>query len=715
MRRVLPVCGALFFVVYGCAGGGSATDGFAGDDGGASDGGALGDASTPDSGGNEAATDGGPLKTCVHNDDCKAPSICTGTNGQACMGGFCVPTGKPQNCDDGVACTSDSCDANTNGCKHTPNDSVCPNNSYCDPMSNCVQTLPCTGPTDTVCDRLNTTACDGTWSCDGVKKYCVRAPKPCVDRANATTTCTPMGTMATCAWACVATYVDLNMDLQAMGTSNGCECHATDPIDKPTLANVDGNCDGIVGNIARAIFVDTVSGLDSNPGTMAMPKKTVQGGISAALAATPIKDVYVSKGTYAETVSMGDGVSVYGGYDAANNWSRALANVTAIVSSARIAVTASSLTKLTELQLVSVTSANASGTNGAGDGNSSVGVLVVGTSVGFTINGCTITAGGGALGAAAADGTQPSKQGRGGDAISAGAGPQGSSACGAAGGSGAPGVGGVTPGNSGAQGGTASGGGAGGAPGPGGGAGSCSTFASGNAANAPPVTSTPGQGNPGANGTAGGNFGSVDASGNYHPAPGGDGLVGASGGGGGGGGSGGGSQHGCGFLNLSCCDSTSGGGGGGGGGGCGGTTGHGGRGGGGSFAIVSVTSTLVVSGNTKLQTGGGGNGGQGGNGGAGGLGGDPGNGGPNTNSGGGAAGGNGANGASGGNGGRGGGGAGGTGGPSVCIVFKGTSPTSTGTQCTLGGFGSGGNGGTNGVSTAPNGPAGLAMDNFNAP
>ena len=222
------MCGALFFVVYGCAGGGSATDGFAGDDGGGNDGGAFGDASQPDSGGNDAATDSGPLKTCVHNDDCKAPSICTGTNGQACMGGFCVPTGKPQNCDDGVACTSDSCDANTNGCKHTPNDSACPNNSYCDPMSNCVQTLPCTGPTDTVCDRLNTTACDGTWSCDGVKKYCVRAPKPCVDRANATTACTPMGTMASCAWACVATYVDLNMDLQAMGTSNGCECHATD-------------------------------------------------------------------------------------------------------------------------------------------------------------------------------------------------------------------------------------------------------------------------------------------------------------------------------------------------------------------------------------------------------------------------------------------------------------------------------------------------------
>jgi hypothetical protein len=710
MRRVLPIGSALFLIVYGCAGGESTTaNGFGGDEGGAGDDASVfGDAAALDGSANEGG-DSGPLKTCVHNDDCTAPNICSGTNGQACMGGFCVPTGKPENCDDGVACTDDSCDANANKCKHTPNDASCPNGSYCDTTMNCVQTLPCMTAGDTVCDRLDTTSCDGLWSCDIAHKYCVHAPKPCADRANATTMCTPMGQNATCAYACVAGYVDLNMDLNAMGTSNGCECHATDPIDKPTLAMVDGNCDGIVGNIAQAIFV-AKTGSDANPGTMALPKLTIANGIATALAANPVKDVYVSKGTYAETVSMGDGVSVYGGYDAANAWSRALTNVTAIVSSAPIAVSAANLTKLTELQLASVTSANASGT-----GASSVGVLVLGTSAGFTINGCTITAGAGASGAVGADGTQPGQQGRGGDATNATQGGQGSSSCGAPGGAGGPGVSGVTQGNSGAQGTGASGGGAGGAPGSGGGAGSCSTFASGNAANAPPVTSVPGQGNPGANGAASASFGSVDATGIYHPPVGGDGLIGAQGGGGGGGGSGGGSQHGCGFLNLSCCDSTSGGGGGGGGGGCGGTAGRGGGGGGGSFAIVSVSSTVVVTGNSKLQTANGGGGGQGGSGGAGGLGGDPGNGGLNTGSGGGAAGGNGANGAAGGSGGRGGGGSGGTGGPSVCIVFKGTSPTSSGTQCTLGGFGSGGSGGTNGVSNAPNGPAGLSMDNFNSP
>src|SRR5262249_26967798 len=157
---------------------------------------------------------------------------------------------------------------------------------------------------DGVCDRLNTTACDGLWSCDANVKYCKPAPKPCDDRPNAVTSCTAQMTQATCDWTCKPSYVDLDGDLKAMApaTSNGCECHATDPVDKPTLANVDGNCDGIVGNIANAIFVDTVSGNDNNPGTKAMPKKTIGAGIQAATNANPNKDVYVSKGSYPEKV-----------------------------------------------------------------------------------------------------------------------------------------------------------------------------------------------------------------------------------------------------------------------------------------------------------------------------------------------------------------------------------------------------------------------------
>ncbi len=663
----------------------------------------------------DAQADSGPQQPCVKNDDCKSPSLCTGNNGLACLGGFCVPTNKPMNCDDGIACTNDSCDTNTNACTHKADDANCPASSYCDTKLNCVQTLSCT-PGDSVCDRLNIDKCDGQYACDAAKKYCVKGTKPCADRTNAATTCSAASGAPACSWACNATYVDVNNDLNAVppAPSDGCECKSTDPSDRPTLLMVDGNCDGIVGNIANAIFVDTLSGNDGNAGTMASPKKTIQAGIAAAGAAAPAKDVYVSKGTYPETVTMQEGVSVFGGYDAAMGWKRAAANVSTIASNTSVGVIASGLTKLTELQLMTVTSQNATGQTPSGDGNSSYGVLVLNSGAGFTINGCTIVAGTGAPGAGATDGAGGAAGNRGGDASNAARGNGGGSACGASGGAGGNGVSGLTGGQSGGAGGTVAGGGAGASGGSGGSAGTCNTVSASNGGPAPAVGGSGGNGNPGSHGNAGPNFGGFDPLGNYVPASGGNGVTsGLPGGGGGGGGSGGGTRHGCGFANLSCCDSTSGGGGGGGGGGCGGAPGAGGRGGGGSFAIASVASNLQVL-QTKMTTRSGGNGGTGGNGGNGGGGGGGGGGGNNSNAGNHPAG-NGAAGSSGGSGGRGGGGAGGSGGPSVCIAYKGTSPSSAGTTCTLGGNGVGATGGTNGLSSAPRGADGIAQDLKAAP
>lgn len=66
-----------------------------------------------------------------------------------------------------------------------------------------------------------------------------------------------------------------------------------------------------------AIYVAT-SGSDSNPGTATSPKATIQAGIAAATALTPIPDVYVSSGIYSETsgLSLDSGVNVDGGYTA---------------------------------------------------------------------------------------------------------------------------------------------------------------------------------------------------------------------------------------------------------------------------------------------------------------------------------------------------------------------------------------------------------------
>jgi hypothetical protein len=707
MRRAFWAGSIGAAVLWGCAGQPNPAA-FADLDAGGADG-----AAPVDPGAADGASPSGK-QPCVHTDDCTGPNMCQAANGLSCVGGFCVPTGKPMDCNDGVLCTEDSCDANTNKCVHKPNDAACPNQAYCDPTQNCVQSLPCT-PGDQVCDRLNTTACSGLWSCDANRKLCVRAPKPCPDRTNATTSCTAQGTQTTCGWACNPGFADTNGDLSAAppATSNGCECTITNANDKPDMSMVDANCDGIDGTVTGAVFVDGVGGNDTNAGTMTAPKRSVQAGVAAAAAANPTKDVYVSKGTYNEALVVADGVSVYGGYDAAAGWSRSLANTTTLNSPSSIGAFGQNLTKATELQLLAIVAQSATGLYPNGDGRSSFGVLIVSSSGGVTVRGCNVTAGSGAAGAAGAKGGTGVSGTKGGDATGTTEGGQGPSACGAPGGSGGPGVNGPAQGNGGNAGTQAPNGGTAAAGGSGGGAGSCSLTSSSNGGSAPAVASSGGQGAAGTNGSAGGTFGALDTIGAYLPPVGGDGLTtGYPGGGGGGGGSGGGTASGTNLFCTNCSNLASGGGGGGGGGGCGGGPGSGGRGGGGSFAIGVVSSAVTIDG-TRMATANGGAGGRGGDGG------DPGGPGPGGTGAGGQgrsnscsarSAGNGADGSAGGSGGRGGGAGGGTGGPSVCVVYKGGAPVTSGTQCTNGGGGTGGSGGTNGISGAPKGNDGVTGD-----
>src|SRR5207248_9378393 len=67
-------------------------------------------------------------------------------------------------------------------------------------------------------------------------------------------------------------------------------------------------------------------GGDSNPGTMAAPKRTLAAGISAAVVQG--KNVYVTEGLFQETLNVANGVSVFGGYDA--TWQRSPAHITNI-------------------------------------------------------------------------------------------------------------------------------------------------------------------------------------------------------------------------------------------------------------------------------------------------------------------------------------------------------------------------------------------------
>jgi hypothetical protein len=99
--------------------------------------------------------------------------------------------------------------------------------------------------------------------------------------------------------------------------------------DKPDLAFVDSNCDGIDGDKAAALFV-APGGSDGNSGTPESPMKSVSAAVTAGLAAH--KDVYVAAGTYVGKVAFLGGtgnIGVYGGYDA-QSWQRSAANVTTL-------------------------------------------------------------------------------------------------------------------------------------------------------------------------------------------------------------------------------------------------------------------------------------------------------------------------------------------------------------------------------------------------
>ena len=92
----------------------------------------------------------------------------------------------------------------------------------------------------------------------------------------------------------------------------------------PDAADVDAcaSCAGDTGT-----FVSAITGSDANPGTKAMPLKTIGAGIAAAKALGGAQIVFVGQGGYPEKVTLAEGISVDGGYEcnaAACTWARDL-------------------------------------------------------------------------------------------------------------------------------------------------------------------------------------------------------------------------------------------------------------------------------------------------------------------------------------------------------------------------------------------------------
>lgn len=464
-------------------------------------------------------------------------------------------------------------------------------------------------------------------------------------------------------------------------------------VDLPDEGFIDSNCDGIDGTESAAIFVAT-SGNNANPGTKLLPVQTIAMGISRAIAQGK-SQIYVSMGVYATKVTISNGISIYGGYNAGANWGRSAYYTTIIQNSlpqsGRIsALEGANITTPTIVDRVSIQTGNAIGT---GIHNYAVYCL---SCTALTISNSLINSGNGSSGANGFPGVNGTNgvagsNGNGGSCssnVTATGGSGGIFACttgatnGGNGGNGGYGNQNGTNGTNGAL--------SGGGFGIGGAGGTLGNNSSGN----PGANGTDGQNGANGVGGSGGNSGGI--SGNFwFTNNGSDGATGARGGGGGAGGGGGGF-----FVVVDI--GTGNGGGGGGAGGCPGTGGRGGLGGGASFGMLLVSSTGIILTNNIITSGNGGTGGNGGIAGTGGLGSNGGIGASVCTS----SVGKGGNGGAGGDGGAGGGGGGGAGGPSFSIGRYGTTVSILGNTLSFGNGGAGGIGGASGGNPGGTGSAG---------
>ncbi|MHC5111541.1 MAG: hypothetical protein ACYTHJ_16865 [Planctomycetota bacterium] len=138
-------------------------------------------------------------------------------DGNECNGlEFCDPVfgcqeREPVDCDDGIPCTVDSCDEEAGECVNMPDDTLCDNQVFCDGMETCdaqegcidgpdpacddgvecttdacdVQTDACTyTPDDSACN--NGTYCDGEETCDPLEGCLPGTPPECDDGIDCT-------------------------------------------------------------------------------------------------------------------------------------------------------------------------------------------------------------------------------------------------------------------------------------------------------------------------------------------------------------------------------------------------------------------------------------------------------------------------------------------------------------------------------------------------
>ncbi|MFH1110607.1 MAG: PKD domain-containing protein [Planctomycetota bacterium] len=111
-----------------------------------------------------------PGPGCSNNVACDDGIVCNGVEAYDVATGICH-FGTPPDCNDGVACTIDSCDEANDTCVHAPDNSLCDDGQYCNGVEVCDSLAGCQlGPAPNCDDGVACTSdqCDALLDCQNI-------------------------------------------------------------------------------------------------------------------------------------------------------------------------------------------------------------------------------------------------------------------------------------------------------------------------------------------------------------------------------------------------------------------------------------------------------------------------------------------------------------------------------------------------------------------
>jgi hypothetical protein len=211
--------------------------------------------------------------SCADDTECDDGEFCNGA--ETCVANACV-AGTAINCNDGIACTVDSCDEALDDCDNTPDDALCDDSLFCTGVETCDAVTgcssagdPCTGQlcsevTDTCVDCFDDTDCDDGLVCNGIET-CVASV--CLDGAAVNCDDGIVCTIDSClepSGSCSNLPSDVLCDDEDTCTDDVCSAmfgcsysHNTSPCDDGDACTMDDTCSAGVCNGPAVDCTDT--------------------------------------------------------------------------------------------------------------------------------------------------------------------------------------------------------------------------------------------------------------------------------------------------------------------------------------------------------------------------------------------------------------------------------------------------------------------------